>query len=376
MREAADLPGSAGPAGGVGGAVAETRGRGSPGEDRAAVGAAPLLSVRHLKTYFPVYEGGLIRRVVGHVKAVDDVSFDVMRGETVGMVGESGCGKTTIGRNIVRLVRPMAGSITFDGVELTGLGRREFRPFYRRIQMIYQDSYAAMDPRMSIGDIIAEPLDIHGVGDRQSRREQVRGLLATVKLAARLADVHPHELSGGQRQRVGIARALALKPDLIVCDEPVSALDVSIQAQIINLLQELQSELGLTYLFIAHDLAVVHHIADRIVVVYLGKVMEIAPSEVLGGSPLHPYTRKLLGAIPVPDPAVEFQWSGGAGPSAVDAPSATEPPRGCRFSGRCPTSSQVMAEHGIDCSRLEPKLSEVESGHSVACHCYAACRPR
>ena len=319
----------------------------------------------------------LVRRVVGHVKAVDDVSFAISRGETLGLVGESGCGKTTIGRSIVHLVRPTAGTVTFDGIELTGLGRRRFRRLYRRIQMIYQDSQAAMNPRMSVGDIIAEPLEIHGIGSRRSRRQQVRELLATVRLGARAADVHPHELSGGQRQRVGIARALALKPDLIVCDEPVSALDVSIQAQIINLLKDLQANLGLTYLFIAHDLAVVHHIADRILVVFLGKVMEVAPSEALAQRPLHPYTRVLLSAIPVPDPTLEAKAPAGTRRLlGGDLPSAADPPCGCRFSGRCPTAERVMDEHGIDCADVDPELREIEPDHWVACHIHAECRPR
>ncbi len=338
-------------------------------------GAPPLLSVRNLKAYFPIRQGMVVRRVVEQVKAVDDVSFDIARGETLGMVGESGCGKTTIGRAILRLIRPTAGSIVFDGIELTDLGRRGFRRLYRRIQMIYQDSSAAMDPRMTVGDIIAEPLEINRIGDRESQRQRVRELLDTVGLGDRTADAYPHELSGGQRQRVGIARALAMRPDLIVCDEPVSALDVSIQAQIINLLQELQGEFGLTYLFIAHDLAVVHHIADRIVVMYLGKVMEIAPSETLTGNPLHPYTQVLLSAAPIPDPAVEAARESQFIVLEGEPPSATNPPPGCKFSTRCPTARRVLDEHGIDCGRLEPALREVEQGHWAACHLHAACRP-
>ena len=338
-------------------------------------GEAPLLSVRNLKAYFPVRKGMVVRRVVDQVKAVDDVSFDIARGETLGMVGESGCGKTTIGRSILRLIQPRAGSIVFDGMELTALGRREFRGFYRRIQMIYQDSSSAMDPRMSVGDIIAEPLEINRIGDRESRRQRVLELLDRVGLRDQTVGAYPHELSGGQRQRVGIARALAMKPDLIVCDEPVSALDVSIQAQIINLLQRLQREFGLTYLFIAHDLAVVHHIADRIVVMYLGKVMEIAPSETLIGEPLHPYTQVLLSAVPIPVPTAEAAREDQFILPKGEPPSAANPPPGCNFSARCPAAGRVLTEHGIDCGTLEPTLREVERGHWAACHLHAICRP-
>ncbi len=322
-------------------------------------GEAPLLSVRNLKAYFPIRQGMIVRRVVEQVKAVDDVSFDIARGETLGMVGESGCGKTTIGRSILRLIQPTAGSIVFDGIELTGLGRRGFRRLYRRIQMIYQDSSAAMDPRMSVGDIIAEPLEINRIGDRESQRQRVRELLDTVRLGDRTAGAYPHELSGGQRQRVGIARALAMRPDLIVCDEPVSALDVSIQAQIINLLEELQEQFGLTYLFIAHDLSVVRHISDRVAVMYLGKMMELTSRDELYENPLHPYTKALLSAVPIPDPEVETKRERIL--LTGDVPSPMHPPPGCVFNTRCPIAIG-------ECRQAVPEWREVSRDHWVACH--------
>ena len=350
--------------------------RAMPDRRRGTGPEAPLLRVRNLKTYFPIRQGTLVRRVVGHIKAVDEVSFDIGRGETLGMVGESGCGKSTVGHSIVRLVRPTAGSINFDGIELTRLDKRSMRRLYRRVQMIYQDVFGSLDPRMSVGDIIAEPMVIHGIGDRPARRRRVRELLDLVALRAQMADVYPHEMSGGQRQRVGIARALALQPDLIICDEPISALDVSIQAQIINLLRHLQDAFGLTYLFIAHDLAVIHHVADRIVVMYLGKVVEIAASDTLVTAPRHPYTQALLAAVPIPDPVAEAARGADRVILGGDLPSPFDPPVGCNFCTRCPATGRVMEAHDIDCGTEEPRLQEVAPGHWAACHLYAACRPR
>ncbi|MEI8333821.1 MAG: ATP-binding cassette domain-containing protein, partial [Chloroflexota bacterium] len=271
----------------------------------AAGTGGPLLQVEDLKVYFPIREGIIIERHVGDVRAVDGVSFSMRRGETLGLVGESGCGKSTTGRAIIRLYEPTGGRILFDGVDTLTLDKRGLKAMRRRMQMIFQDPYASLDPRMTAGGIISEPLDIHDVGAKSERHERVRELLATVGLSPDYAARYPHEFSGGQRQRIGVARALALEPDLIVADEPISALDVSIQAQIINLLEKLQERLGLTYLFIAHDLSVVRHISDRIAVMYLGRIVEMAPSRELNREPLHPYTVALLSAVPIPDPAVE-----------------------------------------------------------------------
>jgi oligopeptide transport system ATP-binding protein len=317
-----------------------------------------LLEVQNLMKHFPV-GGGMFGQRRGVVRAVDDVSFTIRRGETLGLVGESGCGKTTTGRCILMLERPTSGRILFEGRDLTTLDDAGLRSVRRRIQVIFQDPYSSLNPRMTVGQIIAEPLAVHGiVPDRAARGTRVRDLLTHVGLLPQHAHRYPHELSGGQRQRVGIARALAMEPTLIVCDEPVSALDVSIQAQIINLLEDLQSELGLTYLFIAHDLSVVRHISDRVAVMYLGKIAEITERKALYDDPLHPYTKALLAAVPIPDPELEQRRErvvlGG------EVPSALNPPSGCVFHPRCPIA--------IDrCAREIPALREVRPAHWAAC---------
>lgn len=318
-----------------------------------------LLEVRNLRKHFPVTAGFLGQRVVGDIKAVDDVSFTVHEGETVGLVGESGCGKTTTVRCILQLERPTGGEVLYEGRDLTRLPEAELRAVRRRIQVIFQDPYGSLNPRMTVGQILREPLTVHGlVSDRAAAEGRVADLLAMVGLSGPLADRYPHELSGGQRQRVGIARALALEPRLIVCDEPVSALDVSIQAQILNLLVDLQERFGLTYLFVAHDLSVVRHISDRVVVMYLGKIMEIADRRALYERPLHPYTKALLAAVPIPDPTVEASRERTVLKGEVPSPLA--PPAGCVFHPRCPIA---IAE----CSGGVPPLREVEPGHRAAC---------
>jgi oligopeptide transport system ATP-binding protein len=330
-------------------------------EARAPVPAAkPLLEVRGLQMYFPISEGVVMRRQIGDVKAVDGVDLTIGRGETLGLVGESGCGKTTMGRCILRLEKPTAGEILYDGIDIAKLGRRQLVALRRKIQVIFQDPYSSLNPRQKVGSILAEPMMVHGVEpDRARRIERVRELLSLCGLNPNFADRYPHEMSGGQRQRVGIARALALNPEFIVCDEAVSALDVSIQAQIINLLEELQRDFGLTYLFVAHDLAVVRHISDRIIVMYLGKIVEIAPADDLYDNPLHPYTITLLSAIPIPDPEVERNRR--AVLVEGDLPSPANPPSACRFHTRCPFVQPTR------CADEEPLLREV-SGHQVACH--------
>ena len=323
------------------------------------IGNNVILEVRNLVKYFPIGGGGIFSRHTGLVRAVEGVSFSIRRGETLGLVGESGCGKTTTGRCILQLERPTSGQVIFEGQELTGMTDAEMRSLRRRMQVIFQDPYSSLNPRMTVGQIIEEPLKVHGiVPDREARRKRVAELLSVVGLLAALASRYPHELSGGQRQRVGIARALAMEPSFIICDEPVSALDVSIQAQIINLLEELQEQFGLTYLFVAHDLSVVRHISDRVAVMYLGKIVEVADRQALYEDPLHPYTKALLSAVPIPDPEVEARREhivlGG------EVPSPLNPPSGCVFHPRCPIAIE-------ECKRVVPDLREVKPGHWAAC---------
>jgi oligopeptide/dipeptide ABC transporter ATP-binding protein len=316
----------------------------------------PVLDVRGLKKYFPVRRG-LLRRTIGHVHAVDDVSFSIGPAETVGLVGESGCGKTTVGRTILRLIEPTEGSIRLEGHEISTLGKAELRPLRRRMQIIFQDPFSSLNPRMRAGDIVAEPLKLHGDGSRQARRERVAELFERVGLRRAQMENYPHQFSGGQRQRIGVARALALNPRLIVGDEPVSALDVSIQAQVINLLRDLQRDLKLSYLFISHNLAVVEHISHRIAVMYLGRIVEYTDKNTLFARPLHPYTEALLAAVPIPNPGIKRVKRVVEG----DVPSPLRPPPGCHFHTRCP-----LAE--ARCRSEAPRLREVAPGHQVACH--------
>ncbi len=318
-----------------------------------------LLEVKNMKMYFPVTSGIVFQRKVADVKAVDDVSFTINRGETLGLVGESGCGKTTTGRAILQLYTPTAGDVIFNGQRLNELSGRQMRGLRREMQIIFQDPYGSLNPRMTCGDIVGEPLTVHKLTDSKGEhRDRVNELLQTVGLNPYMADRYPHEFSGGQRQRIGIARALAVNPSFIVCDEPVSALDVSIQAQVINLLEDLQSQFGLTYLFIAHDLSVVRHISDRVAVMYLGHIVEIADRNELYENPLHPYTRALLSAVPIPDPIVEAERERII--LTGDVPSPMNPPQGCVFHTRCP----IMVD---DCRLEMPELREVSPGHWVAC---------
>ena len=313
-----------------------------------------LLEVKHLKQYFNEGKPNM-------VKAIDDVSFEIYEGETLGLVGESGCGKSTTGRTIIRLYEATDGQVLFRGENVHGKkSKKELKEFNRKIQMIFQDPYASLNPRMKIIDIIAEGIDIHGLAANENeRKERVYSLLETVGLSKEHANRYPHEFSGGQRQRIGIARALAVEPDFIIADEPISALDVSIQAQVVNLLKKLQKEKGLTYLFIAHDLSMVKYISDRILVMYLGKMMELADSEELSDNPLHPYSQALLSAVPIPDPTIKRERVVLKG----DVPSPINPPSGCVFCTRCPKALEV-------CSTLEPEWREVKPNHFVACHLY------
>jgi oligopeptide transport system ATP-binding protein len=318
--------------------------------------AKPLLEVSDLKKHFPIKKG-LFSHTVGHVKAVDGVSFTVQRGEVLGLVGESGCGKTTTGRCILRLIEPTAGSVKFEGREVTGLAKRELRALRREMQIVFQDPYSSLNPRLTVGSMLTEALTIHKLAKGQAARNRVAELLQLVGLAPDHARRYPHEFSGGQRQRIGVARALAVNPKLIVADEPVSALDVSIQAQIINLLRDLQRKMHLTYLFVAHDLSVVEHISNRVAVMYLGKIVELAASMELYRNPRHPYTLSLLSAIPIPDPDRKKQRIVLKG----DVPSPARPPSGCRFHPRCFMAREI-------CSTEEPPLREIAPGHWSACH--------
>jgi len=319
----------------------------------------PLLEVTNLVKHFPIKSGILIDRQVGAVQAVDDVSLTVAEGETLGLVGESGCGKSTLARAILQLIKPTSGSVRFRGTELTDLGRRDLRELRREMQMIFQDPYASLNPRKRIGQIVGDPLKLHGIASGSELRQRVESILERVGLAAEHYNRFPHEFSGGQRQRIGVARALSLEPKMIIADEPVSALDVSIQAQIINLLQELQGEFGLTYVFVAHDLGVVRHVSDRIAVMYLGKIVEIGPADEVYENPIHPYTVSLLSAVPIPDPRLNA-----AREHVVlegDVPSPANPPAACRFHTRCPRATEI-------CSEVEPPLVDYGNDHWAACH--------
>lgn len=319
-----------------------------------------LIEVKNLKKWFRV-QRGLWRTQLKHVRAIDGISFGIKKGETLGLVGESGCGKTTVGRTIIRLYDPTEGQVLYEGQDIARLTEEELKPYRRKVQMIFQDPYASLNPRMTVSDIIAEPLNVHGLVAPSERQDRVHELLKMVGLNPEHANRYPHEFSGGQRQRVGIARALAADPSFIICDEPISALDVSIQAQVVNLLEELQSKLQLTYLFIAHDLAMVKHISNRIAVMYLGKIVEIGPGHELYENPKHPYTLALLSAVPIPDPDMEAKrrriiLKG-------DVPSPIDPPEGCRFHTRC---ARVQPE----CKSITPELKDLGGGHMVACHLY------
>lgn len=318
-----------------------------------------LANVSQLKKYFPIKEGIIFDRMIGNVRAVDDVSFEIHRGETLGLVGESGSGKTTVGRSLLRIIEPTSGRIEFDGRDIVGMNRKEFREIQHRMQMIFQDPYASLNPRIRVGDIVAEPLEIQGTLSKREVKDRVVELLELVGLETSYLKRYVHEFSGGQRQRIGIARALVLKPDLIVCDEPISALDVSIQAQIVNLLEELQDKFGLTYLFIAHDLSMVRQVSDRIAVMYLGKIMELASKKSIYTNPLHPYTKALISAVPVPDPEIEAKRERIV--IKGDVPHPSNPPKGCVFNTRCPVAES-------QCYEELPEYKQVTPGHWVACY--------
>ena len=318
-----------------------------------------LLEVKDLVKHFPIKSGVIVDREIGAVKAVDGVSFTVAQGETLGLVGESGCGKSTLARTIFQLLKPTSGSVKFNGVELTTLSKRALRPLRRDMQMVFQDPYASLNPRKRIGQIIGDPLKFHGIADGKELRSQVEELLDRVGLPTEHFNRYPHEFSGGQRQRIGIARALALKPKLIIADEPVSALDVSVQAQIINLLRDLQGEFGLTYIFVAHDLGVVRHVADRVAVMYLGKIAEMGSAKEVYSNPVHPYTEALLSAVPIPDPRANAQRQERV--LEGDVPSPAAPPSACRFHTRCPYATEI-------CSDVEPELVRHRGTQWAACH--------
>lgn len=317
-----------------------------------------LLDVKDLVQYFPIRRG-VLQKVVGHVHAVDGISFNIKRGETLGLVGESGCGKTTTGRSILQLYKPTSGQVIFDGLNLVELNGKKMREERKKIQMIFQDPYASLNPRMTVEEIVGEPLQIHKIVENSEIRNKVKELLELVRLNPAYIDRYPHEFSGGQRQRIGVARALALNPELIVCDEPISALDVSVQAQIVNMLEDLQSEMDLTYLFIAHDLSVVKHISDRVAVMYLGVIMEMTSRDELYSNPLHPYTIALLSAVPIPDPEKEINRKRII--LEGDVPSPVDPPSGCRFRTRCPLAKEI-------CAKERPEFREIKPEHFVACH--------
>jgi len=318
-----------------------------------------LVRVEGLKKHFPITKGIVIQRQVGAVKAVDGISFEIIRGETLGLVGESGCGKSTTGRTILQLYRPTEGAVYFEDDNLAELKGNPLRRMRRRMQMIFQDPYASLNPRMTVGNIIGEPLEVHNVASGKERRERVQQLLALVGLNPYFVNRYPHEFSGGQRQRIGVARALALQPDFIVCDEPISALDVSIQAQVVNLLEELQGQFGLTYLFIAHDLSMVRHISDRVAVMYLGKIVELTDRNELYENPQHPYTQALLSAVPIPDPVADAKRKRII--LEGDVPSPVNPPKGCNFNTRCPKAIEI-------CFEQDPEFIEIGGGHRCACH--------
>ncbi len=322
-------------------------------------GNGSLVSVRNLKKYFPIMRGTIIERHVGDIKAVNDVSFDIIKGETLGLVGETGCGKTTVGRTILRLYEPTDGAIIVGGVNLADVTGGDLRRMRRQMQMIFQDPYASLNPRMTVGSIIAAPLEVHNIARGKEKHDRVQDLLQMVGLNPYFVNRYPHEFSGGQRQRIGIARALALNPDLVICDEPISSLDVSIQAQVVNLLEELQEKLGLTYLFIAHDLSMVRHISDRMAVMYLGKIVELTDRDEIYLNPLHPYTQALMSAVPIPDPDVAVRRTRII--LEGDIPSPANPPVGCNFNTRCPVATDV-------CFVDEPVYREAKPGHWVACH--------
>jgi oligopeptide transport system ATP-binding protein len=322
-----------------------------------------LVDVENLKVYFPI-RAGMFQRTIGSVKAVDDISFEVRHGETLGLVGESGCGKSTTGRAVIRLREPTGGRVLFDGVDLGTIDKNKLRRMRRRMQIIFQDPYSSLDPRMTVGSIIAEPIETHNLKKGNARRERVAELLEMVGLDPRYVNRYPHEFSGGQRQRIGVARALAVEPEFIVCDEPISALDVSIQAQVLNLLMELRERLNLTYLFIAHDLSVVKHVSDRVAVMYLGKIVELAPPDSLYTSPAHPYTRALLSAVPVPDPVSERRRKRVI--LKGDVPSPVNPPSGCRFHTRCWLYERLGKPE--NCRTDDPPLRVLQGDHRAACH--------